>query len=142
MFRARWIVRIRWCVTAVILAGGLLGCQTETQQEILANPKPPVADVPLPMEFVMVEERSRSYTVPDTHQRFVDYLFLGKADKFRVADFYETQMPVSRWKLQQKQFAQGRATQDYKKDEEKCRLTIWDEGHNKTYVHINITPAR
>lgn len=100
----------------------------------------PVSDVPIPTDFELEELRSRSWT--DGSLRFVDHLYSGRGDKFVVGRFYERQMPPSRWTPLTNQLVQGRATLDFVKDQEKCRITIYDGNWGYTYIHVTIWPSR
>lgn len=125
-------------LAAMLLPVG--GCGSEGA-DLLNNPRPTVPDVPLPTGFSLEELRSRSWA--DGDLRFVDHLYEGSADKMAAVRFFETQMPVSHWTAQTKQITQGRATLDFAKNNEKCRITIYDTGFlGSTYIQIAIWPNR
>jgi hypothetical protein len=128
----------KW-VAAVMLASGLVfGCtKTETidassgaprqmraANDLVAQARPPIPDVPLPIGFELNEGKSRNFAAAGL--RWVDHMYKGGSDKFAVARFYKRQMPVSRWTLVTDMFTQGDITLDFEKQAERCRVIVSD----------------
>ena len=94
--------------------------------QLIAQGRPPVPDLPVPLGFKLDEGRSRDYSVAGA--RFVDHLYKGRADKFAIKRFYERQMPINRWVLSTAMFAGGDVMLDFEKDTERCRVTVTSGG--------------
>jgi len=92
--------------------------------ELAGQNRPPVPDVPVPMNFSLDEGRSRNFTGPGA--RYVDHVYKGSSDKFAVARFYKRQMPINRWTLVTDMFVQGNIMLDFEKNTERCRVTVTD----------------
>ncbi len=137
----------RWSVAAVLVACGFAGCARTTvyrpdqrtvdsssgapvevapETRLVAKSRPPIPDVPVPLEFGLDEGRSRNFAAAGT--RYVDHVYEGSADKFSVGRFYKKHMPVNGWTLVTDMFVQGRIIQHYEKDMETAHLTIYDAG--------------
>jgi len=93
---------------------------------LFAKAHPPIADLPVPFGFDLDEGRSRHWTVGSI--RLVDHVYEGSADKFVVARFYRTQMPINRWELVRDVFAQGDIILDFDKGNERCHVVISESG--------------
>lgn len=124
----------------MLVAMTATGCQGNPGDVLVAQPDPPLADVPLPAGFELEDMRSRSWNNPSF--RAIDYLFEGQSDKFAVVRFLERQMPISRWTLTTNRFTQGRAELDFQKNKEQCHIAVYDSGglFPKTYIHVAIWP--
>ncbi|MCD4824301.1 MAG: hypothetical protein K8S55_06820 [Phycisphaerae bacterium] len=123
---------------AVVAVGG---CVPSSGTGLVAKSRSSVADVPTPTTFALEEMRSRSWT--DGTLRFVDHLYKGDGEKAFVIEFFEKQMPMNRWSQTTKQLVQGRATIDFVKDKEKCRITVYGDGSwGSTYIEVAIWPSR
>ena len=92
--------------------------------ELVAMARPPIADLPVPIGFDLVESTSRNFAAAGA--RYVDHVYKGSADKFAVGRFYKRQMPLERWALVTDMFVQGSITLDFEKDTERCRITVTD----------------
>jgi len=100
-----------------------------------------VADVPVPSQFSLVINRSRHWS--DGQLRWVDHLYSGSGSAQALLSFYEKQMPMHRWTLQNHELMQGEAILNFVKDQERCRIVIREGGHfEKTYVKVAVTPFR
>lgn len=99
----------------------------EPTPELVAQSRPPVPDLPVPVSFGLNEDRSRSFAAAGA--RYVDHVYAGRADKFSVGRFYKRQMPINRWTLVTDIFAQGSVTLDFEKEGERCHIVI-DETNN------------
>ncbi len=93
---------------------------------LFAKAHPPIADLPVPFGFDLDEGRSRHWTVGSI--RLVDHVYEGSGEKFDVARFYRTQMPINRWEMVRDVFAQGDIILDFDKGNERCHVVITEEG--------------
>ena len=93
---------------------------------LFARARPPIPDLPVPYGFDLNESRSRHWTVGQL--RLVDHVYSGSADKFAVAEFYRTQMPINRWERVREHFAQGKIMLDFDKGDERCHVVIQEKG--------------
>lgn len=146
--------RMAGCLAAA--AGLLAGCQGSSGDaveptggayrevtpppELVAQARPPIPDLPVPVGFDLDEERSRNLAVAGL--RWVDHLYKGKRDRFAVARFYKRQMPIERWTLVKDMFAQGSIELDFVKESERCEVTcrkgdLW----HPTYIKIEVWTA-
>jgi len=102
----------------------------------------PIADVPVPVGFQLVESISRHYTVGD--QRFIDHTYEGRENKFDVDRFYRERMPLKDWRSEGNQMVRGTFEQRYRKNNEIAEITIDSErnafGMERTRVAITIRP--
>lgn len=103
----------------------------------------PIADVPVPVGFHLVESISRHYTVGE--QRFIDHTYEGRESKFDVERFYRERMPLKDWQPKGEQMVRGRFEQRYRKADELAQITV-DSSRNafgieRTRVSITIRPA-
>ncbi len=136
----RHMRRIAWLMVGAAL---LVGCnQTNSSSSgtakngpknrssaggtLFAMAHPPIADLPVPFGFDLDEGRSRHWTMGSI--RLVDHVYEGSGDKFVVARFYRTQMPINRWELVRDVFAQGDIILDFDKGNERCHVVISEDG--------------
>jgi len=127
----------------LVLAAAMLaaGCGNKTQTvdsssgaprvvdpypELLAQARPPIPDLPVPLGFDLNEGKSRSFAAAGA--RYVDHVYSGGSDKFSVARFYKRQMPNNRWTLVTEMFIQGETMLDFEKDTERCRVIVTGGG--------------
>jgi hypothetical protein len=126
---------------AVLAAAG--GCANQGKDEsksaagnvepprgLIAQARPPIQDVPVPIGFSLEESRSRSFYGGGV--RWVDHTYKGNEDKFDVMRFFQKHMPANRWKPMSNRFVQGRIKLEFEKEvpgyTEGCAVTIWDDG--------------
>ena len=98
--------------------------QTVQESELVAQSRPPIPDLPLPIGFDLDQGRSRNFAAAGL--RWVDHLYKGGGDKFAVARFYRRQMPINRWVLVTEMFTQGSMTLDFEKQTERCHIVVSD----------------
>ena len=103
-----------------------------------ATTAPPLNDVPVPVGFSM--DYDSSWDRSDGGLRWANHRYSGKGPLTPLANFYEKQMPQTRWALTTKGFAEGRATLDFEKDRERCRITISQKSSlfNTVQIHVDI----
>jgi hypothetical protein len=92
--------------------------------ELVAQFRPPIPDLPLPVGFDLDQSRSRNFAAAG--MRWVDHRYEGGNDKFAVARFYRRQMPINRWTLVTEMFTQGDLTLDFEKQTERCHIVVSD----------------
>jgi hypothetical protein len=95
---------------------------------LVAQSRPPIPDLPVPLNFELDESKSRNFLAAGSGSRYVDHVYTGPADKFAVARFYKRQMPVNRWRLETDNFVQGKVILQFQKESETCQITISDAG--------------
>lgn len=123
--------------TGAAPSGGGGGAGKELQGQARTH----MPDVPVPVGFKLVDDRSRSYK-NNTGLRWVDYLYKGRKNKLDVIAFYEKQMPSYQWTPQLTQSVQGRTALDFTKEHERCRITVFGGGtFGSTYIHVFISPG-
>jgi hypothetical protein len=128
----KWIVAV---LAALALACGCTKTETidassgaprqmRSPNDLVAQARPPIPDVPLPIGFDLDEGKSRNFAAAGL--RWVDHFYKGGSDKFAVARFYKRQMPVNRWTLVTDMFTQGQIMLDFEKGAERCRVIVSD----------------
>jgi len=129
----KWIIAV---VAAAALAslGGCKDTQSMKAQrdkadslapELAPKALPMLPDMPVPLGFKLAQSRSRSFRSA-SGARYADLVYTGRKDKFSVARFYRKQMPISRWELEKDLFVQGDVILGFKKETERCDITISD----------------
>lgn len=133
---------------AMLLAAGCNRTQTvdassgapqmvEPMAELIAQPRPPIPDMPVPIGFDLDEGKSRSFAAAGA--RYIDHLYKGRSDRFAVARFYKRQMPVNRWTLVTDMFVQGDIMLDFEKETERCRVIVTSGSlFHSTYVKVQL----
>jgi len=135
------VTKIAKLLYVMVITAMLAGGCTNSNTGLVGMPSPILQDIPVPTDFKIVNDRSRSWT--DGTLRFADMLYKGRADNIAIQKFYSQQMPTCHWIAQTEMFAQGRSTMDYVKSGEKCRITVYKEGMlSDTYIQIAIWPNR
>ena len=105
--------------------------------ELIAQARPPIHDMPIPIGFKLDEGRSRNFTAAGA--RYVDHLYKGSANKWVVARFYKRQMPTERWTFVTDIFAQGNISLDFERETERCQVTIGKGSlFNPTYIKVQL----
>lgn len=140
MNAARMTVWIVGCLGSLMLVAVVIGCAGDQDADLVAQPRPPVPDIPVPSDFKLEEKMSRSRSRGTW--RTVDYLYRGSGEKFAVIRFFERQMPINGWTATDKRFVQGRATLNFVNDNEVCSITVYNaSGWNGTYIHVDVSPS-
>jgi len=119
---------------AVDTSGGVTR-QVSVAPGLVAQARPPIPDVPVPVGFRLDQRKSRNFAAAGT--RYVDHRYRGGDDKYAVARFYKSHMPISRWALVTDMFVQGNILLDFEKETERCRITI-DDGCLFHASHLTI----
>ncbi len=109
--------------------------QVSAPVELIAQARPPIPDIPVPVGFKLDEGRSRNFAAGV--YRYVDHLYKGGADKFAVARFYKRHMPISRWVLMTDMFAQGNIMLQFEKETQRCQVVASDgDMWNRCYIKV------
>ena len=130
---------------AMIAVAGCNGSDAELESSsgvmLVSDQTQRIPDVPIPLDFDLVEERSRHFAAGDT--RFIDHLYRGYADKFVTASFYRQRMRDVRWKLVTDRFVQGTVILAFRKGAEECAISISGDGNflSPTKLMIQVMPA-
>jgi len=111
--------------------------QVQPVAELVAQGRPPIPDLPLPIGFKLDEGKSRDYALSGA--RFVDHTYKGSANKLAVKRFYERQMPINRWVLTTAMFVRGDVILDFEKQTERCRIIVTDGSlFNPTRIKVQL----
>jgi hypothetical protein len=116
---------------------------------LVSHPNSPIPDAPMPMGFVMVESKSRAYTVTGGG-RFVEHYYQGRASKAETVRFYHQQLPRFGWTSLSEQNQAGTITSYYSKGPESLRLYVTGDAvttvvitiRNRQGVAVPPAPAR
>ena len=143
-----------YLMTAVLLAGSLAGCQDNSTidtgagaprevtapTELVAQARPPVPDLPVPVGCSLDQGNSRSYAAAGF--RLVYHTYTGRVDKWAVGRFYKLQMPINRWVLESDRMIRGTIELEFSKDKEKCSVIIDRDGWlTPTRIVISVQPS-
>lgn len=136
--------KLAW--TLVLGAAGLLaGCPSSSTEpgngpaptELAPMAIPPIPEVPLPVGFRLIEDRSLSMIRPGV--QMIAHTYRGPADKYAVRRFYWKQMPLSGWVRRSENDVHSVAVMDWDKEGGDCRITIQDGGlFDKTEIKIEV----
>jgi len=96
--------------------------QVRPATELVAQSRPPIPDLPVPIGFKLDQGKSRDYAPGGA--RFVDHTYKGSGAKLAVKRFYERQMPINRWVCTMAMFVRGDITLDFEKESERCLIVI------------------
>ena len=110
--------------------------EIEPPADLVAQSRPPIPDLPVPVVFDLDQGRSRSFEAAGA--RWIHHVYHGRADKFLVKRFYERHMPISRWALVTDMFLTGVIQMDFEKETERCRITIAESG---LFSSLDVTVA-
>ena len=114
--------------------------QADPVSDLVAQSRPPIPDLPVPIGFYMDESKSRNYAFAGG--RLVDHVYSGRGDKLAIKRFYERQMPISRWALVTAMFVQGDIMMDFERDNERCRVSLNDAGwFSRVHIKIYLTTS-
>jgi hypothetical protein len=121
--RTAWVLGF-----AVWLACGVLcGCSNSEQQSVRLVPSTRAfePDIPIPAGFELVDGASEDRST-GTSRLYLRHLYMGKADKYAVRNFYREQMPLARWIKVSEGNVRGVCSFRFEKGNESCTLEIRD----------------
>jgi hypothetical protein len=108
--------------------------------ELAAQARPPIPDVPMPVGFRYIEDRSYSWAGPGV--RTIIHVYHGPKDKFAVARFFWKQMPLAGWQKMDESDGWSVKTMRFAKDTETCHITLQDGPmFVKTEVRVQVVPG-
>ena len=112
--------------------------QPQRNMVLMTDPNPPIADIPIPINFRLDESKSRHYAAGNA--RYVDHVYRGSANKNEVADFYRLEMSQNRWELTSDLGSAGVLTLDFDKGSERCVIVISDKFDlfRPTQIHVQM----
>lgn len=114
--------------------------EVEAPSELVAQSRPAIPDIPVPLGFEMYQDNSRSFAAAGL--RWVIHSYKGRADKWAVGRFYKRQMPINRWTLETDRMIQGTIYLDFSKGTERCVVTIRDPGWpHRTEIRVEVYPV-
>ena len=112
--------------------------QPETALVLMAEPRPPISDLPVPIYFKLDEGKSRDYAAGNA--RYVDHTYRGSADKNAVAEFYRLEMRRFHWERVSDRSSGGVRTIDFDKGSERCVIVITSrfDLFKPTQIHVQM----
>jgi hypothetical protein len=138
--------RLPLALTLVIAAAAVPGCSIlgggsaqDSGANLITAPNPPIADVPVPAGFSLVQKKSNSKVIPSSNVRFVDHLYSGREDFLPVVRFYRDQLPANGWQWVDQTQTGSEMSLHFTKNNEDCRITI-RSGTLNTHIRIRIDP--
>lgn len=133
----------------VAALAGIVGCKTDanpsaggpepagSEPRLLRQPRSPIPDVPVPVNFHMDQSKSGNLDAPGV--RLVDHLYKGRDDKIAVRLFYIREMPAHQWRLTTAMFSQGTVILNFEKVNERCHIEILDGSWwHPIYIRIRV----
>ena len=123
----------RWAPGLVIMFAGvsMWGCTQAgsggQEVRLVAASTPYETDIPRPSGFALVEDVSEDRST-GTSRLYLRHVYVGKADKYAVRNFYREQMPLCRWVKVSEGTVRGVCSLRFEKGSESCTLEISDTG--------------
>lgn len=113
----------RLCVF-LLIAASAGGCgRSPARHTILESSSHPyVRDLPLPVDFRLVERLSEDRVIAG--HRHIRHVYQGKSDLQAVKNFYQQNMPEADWETKEQSLDRGVYLLRYRKDEERCDIRI------------------
>lgn len=139
--------RDSWWLGVLAAVGAVSGgCASPPKSEVgrdrlVATASPYFADLPVPSGFKMLDGETTDYMTRGL--RYARQVYQGSADPVRVREFFQEQMPLSRWTWVDTENEGGVQSLRFRKDEERCDVTVTREGRGlflKTMIRIRISP--
>lgn len=130
------------CVIALVAAGcqstgpNATGAMAE-RPPASAQPHPLLQNVPRPVFFRMVPERSVARQ--SGRIRVLNCEFVGSAHPDAVVDFYKNHMPAAGFTLRQSRFMNGAYILNFESENEECNVKVQGQGKQTVFV-IDIGP--
>ncbi|MAE61866.1 MAG: hypothetical protein CMJ49_10990 [Planctomycetaceae bacterium] len=120
----------------------LINTTPRTEAGLYPQSRPPIADLPVPAGFKIVEATSRSHQTDA--QRTVDHTYKGRDSRIQVERFYRRQMPAAGWTWRDSTMADGVHMLHFDKDDHRCAVRISLEPRPLrdavTVIHIDVRP--
>lgn len=120
---------------AMLVGVGLIGCAQGGSirassadgepAELEPHSRPPVADMPIPAGFQLLEEQSHAFESPGV--RFIDHTYRGVATKTQLERFYRKHLPARGWEFRNAQMNRGTHTLRFENGDEVLDVLITGE---------------
>ena len=128
-------------VVPTILLMGLGGCNeprsdASVPQRLAPAPIPYFGDVPVPVGFTRVDDRS--IDVVSGTVRMVRHVYRGQAELLALRNFYGEQMPVGGWREMSRRFEEGLFSMRFEKEGESCEIKFLRKGGWSPGIEITI----
>ncbi len=107
--------------------------------ELVAQRRPPIPDLPVPIGFELAQKESRSIATGGT--RWVVHYYTGRADKWAVGRFYRREMPIHGWVQETERMIQGKLYLDFRKDRERSVIQVTDGRWSGTEIRMETFPV-
>lgn len=126
------------CTNSATIDTGTSGPQeVAAPGELVAQPRSPVPDLPVPIGFSLDDKNSRSFAGADI--RWVVHRYTGRHDKWATGRFYKRQMPLHGWQLDNDRMIQGTVYLDFSKPGQRCVIKVADGSwFTRTVVWIEV----
>jgi hypothetical protein len=111
------------------------------RDRLVATASPYFVDLPMPAGFKLLDKETTDYMTGGL--RYAKQVYKGSADPVLVREFFQEQMPLSRWKWVDTENEGGVQSLRFRKDEERCDIKVTREGRGlflKTMIRIRISP--
>lgn len=121
---------------ALLVAVGIVGCAGpggsihassagEDAEALQPHARPPVADLPIPDGFALLDEQSHAFESPGV--RFINHTYRGRASKVQLERFYRKHLPARGWEFRNAQMTRGTHTLRFEQDDEVLDVLIADD---------------
>jgi hypothetical protein len=132
-------------VAALVAAASLAalgGCSSskDNSLNLIASATSPIADVPIPAGFEMINDESTAKSTAGSNVRFVDHGYKGSDDLLPVVRFYREQMPSKGWTFTEQLQNHKEITLRYTKSAEDCTVVV-TPGTFSTHIRVLIDAA-
>lgn len=134
--------KIRQCLAPALALALPLACNKPNDStaggptQLSSRKNAYIADVPVPSDFVLNENRSVSRVFNNI--RIVSYEYYGPGSAMAVRNFYVTQMPSNQWQAMAETLDEGAYTLRYAKGGEYCEVRIRHGGTGSLFRPIQI----
>lgn len=100
------------------------GCGKEPKTDGILNVSehPYIADLPHPVDFILVERQSEDHVTQG--DRSAKHVYRGKHDLQTVKAFYQHHMPLSNWDAVEQRLNKGVYLLRYRKGRERCEIRV------------------
>lgn len=134
---AAWTLLAGCNNSATIDTGGGAPREVASSSELVAQARPPIPDLPVPIGFSLDAKNSRSFAGAGT--RWVVHRYAGGESKWAVGRFYKRQMEVHGWQLDSDRMIQGTIYLDFSKAGQRCVVKVTDGSwFTRTVIWIEV----
>ncbi len=134
-----WIGGLAACLTAAGCGGS---ASKGREIRLVASARPYELDLPIPIGFKLLDSASEDHST-GVARLYLRHLYVGRADKYAVRNFYREQMPLSRWSKVSDQNIRGVCTLRFEKGSESCTVDIRESGRGlSTRTEVQVLVAQ